>query len=343
MKKTKLSIIIPCYNSQDTVAETIGCFSKEFEGIALEDPDFNYEIIVVDDGSNDKTALEVERIGDAHITLLRKENSGVSDSRNYGLKHATGEYVWFFDSDDLLFENVGGKIYDYLKLSPDIIKFSSVTVDRKTYKNIESFNNVKNSTILYKGDYKDYLNNHKTGFSCWSMIVRREILIKHNILFETELSIGEDVLWNISIEKNCGDADTLVSNLNVVKYIVNSNSIVNTVNPISNYRYYNNSIQLYQNLYSIQSAEEYLSLTLQHFKGTTINQIISKFLSCKISITEIKKESVKIDRIICNENLNNRYSKVFKILSKNVLLMYLSQVLYRCVFLKYVKPHIARN
>lgn len=341
--KNKLSIIIPCYNSQETVAETIGCFYREFEKDNFAGADFNYEIIIVDDGSTDNTVSEIERIRDDHIILRIKENSGVSDSRNYGLRHATGEYVWFFDSDDLLFENVGKKIYDYLNLSPDIIKFSSVTVDCQTKKNIELFNNSNYSEIIFNGKYRDFLNHNTTGFSCWGVIIKRELLIKQDILFDTELSIGEDVLWNISIAKKCGYAEALISNLNVVKYIVNTNSIVNSVNPIANYRYYRNSLRLYNNLLSVQPAEEFLSQTLQHFKGTTINQIISKFLSCKMSINDVKKEIVTIDNIICYANSNNRYSKVFKMLAKNVLLMYFSQMLYRCVFLRYVKPYIARN
>ena len=343
MDRVKLSIIIPCYNSENTVTRTLDCLCKEFSRVEQEYPDFGYEIIIVNDGSTDNTIAEIQQVKNEHISLINKKNSGVSDTRNFGFKYSTGDYVWFFDSDDLIFEDVGNLLYEYMSARPDIIRFSSVTVDRITIKKMDAFDNTENSSVIFRGSYKDFLSKNKIGFSCWGMIIRRERLIEYNILFNSQLSIGEDVLWNFMVADRCADADMLVSNLRVVKYMVNDNSIVNTINPVANNKYYHDYLQLYDKLTSLQPCEEYMDLSLEHYKMTTFRQIITKFLSCKTQLYAIKVEITKINKIINDEKINNTYSKIFKILSKNILVMWFSQSLYRNLFLRFIKPYIGRN
>jgi glycosyltransferase involved in cell wall biosynthesis len=88
------SVVVPVYNRGCLIRETLdSVFAQEFE---------DYEVIVIDDGSTDKTVSVLREYGD-RITLLRQENKGPGVARNAGLKAADGEYVVFLDSDDYWF------------------------------------------------------------------------------------------------------------------------------------------------------------------------------------------------------------------------------------------------
>ena len=89
----KVSVIIPAYNAQRWLPETL-------ESVAGQDfPEM--EVIIVDDGSTDDTAALVTQNWPQH-TLIRTENWGVSHARNTGTAAATGEYIQYLDADDLL-------------------------------------------------------------------------------------------------------------------------------------------------------------------------------------------------------------------------------------------------
>ena len=105
----KISVIIPAYNSEMFLAETLDCLEKQ----TLKD----VQIIIVNDGSTDKTAEIIEEHAkkNSNILSLYQKNSGVSAARNNGINHAEGEYTVFLDSDDLLTPESLENIYNTLK------------------------------------------------------------------------------------------------------------------------------------------------------------------------------------------------------------------------------------
>jgi glycosyltransferase involved in cell wall biosynthesis len=93
MSLPKVSVIIPAYNAQSTIGKTIeSVFDQSYS---------NLEIIVINDGSTDQTPEILKKYGDK-ITLVSTENKGVSHARNLGIKYASGDYIQYLDSDDLL-------------------------------------------------------------------------------------------------------------------------------------------------------------------------------------------------------------------------------------------------
>jgi GT2 family glycosyltransferase len=88
----RVSVIIPNYNRASLIGETLNNMLRQ-----TRPPD---ELIVVDDGSTDESVDVIKRFGD-RVKLLRQANSGPGAARNLGFEHATGEFVQFFDSDDL--------------------------------------------------------------------------------------------------------------------------------------------------------------------------------------------------------------------------------------------------
>jgi len=112
MPNPKVSVVIPCYNGQRFIKESIeSVISQTYREL---------EIIVVDDGSTDQTAKIVVSIGDSRIKCLYTENKGVSSARNYGIKNSSGEFIALLDYDDLW---LPGKIEEQVReieRSPDI-------------------------------------------------------------------------------------------------------------------------------------------------------------------------------------------------------------------------------
>ena len=89
----QISIVIPAYNSEKTIGETIASVQQQ----SFTD----YEIIVIDDGSKDRTLEVVKNIKEPRLKLFAYENGGVATARNRGISHATGEFLSFLDADDL--------------------------------------------------------------------------------------------------------------------------------------------------------------------------------------------------------------------------------------------------
>lgn len=87
-----ISIIIPVYNKQDTIANTIqSIFDQSYQ---------NFEIVVVNDGSTDNSSEIVSSFYDPRIRLINQLNAGVSAARNNGIRKAKGELIAFIDADD---------------------------------------------------------------------------------------------------------------------------------------------------------------------------------------------------------------------------------------------------
>ena len=99
MRKKRLSIIIPIFNSEKYLCE---CLDS-----VLTCKNNDIEVILIDDGSTDNSynICKDYQKKDNRIVLLQQKNAGVSRARNHGLEVAKGEYIGFVDSDDLLDEN----------------------------------------------------------------------------------------------------------------------------------------------------------------------------------------------------------------------------------------------
>lgn len=103
VQEKSISIVIPLYNSETTIRQTVVS--------VLESSYQPLEVIVVDDGSTDHS---IDRISDLNITLLKNEiNQGVSDTRNRGARHATGDILIFVDSDVCVLKDTFLRMLDY--------------------------------------------------------------------------------------------------------------------------------------------------------------------------------------------------------------------------------------
>lgn len=88
-----ISIVIPAYNAERTILETVASVQNQTF--------YDFEIIVIDDGSKDRTLELLHSVVDDRVNIFSYENGGTSVARNRGLSHATGNFIAFLDADDL--------------------------------------------------------------------------------------------------------------------------------------------------------------------------------------------------------------------------------------------------
>lgn len=132
-----LSIIIPVYKVEDYVQDCLeSVFSQIPEGV---------EVIIVNDGSPDRSMEIIRRefatwILSGVIIILEQENKGPGGARNLGLSQASGRYIGFLDSDDILLDGFFDELIDRLKLGvADVIEFGFIRFKDKSKPNISDF------------------------------------------------------------------------------------------------------------------------------------------------------------------------------------------------------------
>lgn len=108
----KFSIIVPVYNVERYIGKCLSSIVKQTYK--------DYEIIVVNDGTKDNSMKVVQKYP---VKIVNQKNQGLSVARNTGVKHATGEYLLFLDSDDYIEKDLLKKIEKSLKNAPDLVRF----------------------------------------------------------------------------------------------------------------------------------------------------------------------------------------------------------------------------
>jgi glycosyltransferase involved in cell wall biosynthesis len=126
----EISVIIPIYNVEDYLYECINhIVNQSFKDI---------EIICINDGSTDKSMDILNQFKDNRINIITQENKGLGASRNVGIKHAKGKYVYFMDADDYLELTALEELYVLCeKLNTDFIMFKLKNFDDITKEIIE--------------------------------------------------------------------------------------------------------------------------------------------------------------------------------------------------------------
>lgn len=176
----KLSIIVPVYNVEPYIRP---CFESIFKQ-GLDEND--YEVIIVNDGSTDKSMEMIADIISQHIniTVINQENQGLSVARNKGIAKAKGEYILMPDSDDLLIENsmkpLLEKTIDY---HADLVVADFLKMTNDEIKNLRTIQQM-DFTIQEKTGEKLFLedfNQHECFV--WRTLYKRSFLSEKNIHF----------------------------------------------------------------------------------------------------------------------------------------------------------------
>lgn len=178
MDSYQVSIIIPVYNSEETIVRCIlSAIRQTHEKI---------EIICINDGSTDRSLTSLQALADIdrRIVVISQSNGGVSSARNAGLDVATGDFVIFLDSDDYLEPTL---VADFLEeVSPEL-DFLMEIGNRKPKKEI-----VRDYRKFIAWGLRNSLLNPP-----WGKLYRRRIIEENRIRFREGVSLGEDLLFNV--------------------------------------------------------------------------------------------------------------------------------------------------
>lgn len=176
----KISVIVPVYNVEDYIQECINSILKQSFT--------EYEVILVDDGSQDKSISLIKNIIDSNenIKLITKKNGGLSSARNYGLKVARGEYVIFIDSDDFIEEHFLENLYLTAKENNlDVALGGYKKLYRnKTLKVIDRVSDLYNLGVVTGKEFlynELILNDYR--MEVWCNLYKREFLMENNLKF----------------------------------------------------------------------------------------------------------------------------------------------------------------
>lgn len=189
----KVSIIVPVYNSARTIKKCIDSVVNQSYN--------DWQLILINDGSTDDTKKIIESYNDVRIKLVNQDNEGVSASRNRGILEADGEYIIFLDSDDSLTVNACETFVEGMKNSDYCISGYRFTGDLNFYRN---FNDIPVNEGIYSiNDFENifpYL--YAVGYinAPWAKCFKKELI---KTLFDTNISIGEDLLFNLAYLNNC--------------------------------------------------------------------------------------------------------------------------------------------
>ncbi|MBR4532297.1 glycosyltransferase family 2 protein [bacterium] len=178
MSEPKISIIIPVYNVEKYLAECLdSCINQTLKDI---------EIICVDDASPDNSIkiLEEYQQKDSRIKILRHEtNKNLGAARNTGLANATGEYVWFVDSDDYIDTKACQILYDAIKeFDVDMLCFSALSFlninEKRKYFRPDSFQGVQINKVYHpKTNWKE-IKFYNLNVSACMYLTKRNVIQK---------------------------------------------------------------------------------------------------------------------------------------------------------------------
>ena len=178
----KLSIIIPAYNAEQYIKQCLdSILQNSKESLS------KTEIIVINDGSTDNTLKILESYNQhKNIKIHTTKNQGVSAARNLGISLAKGEWVTFIDADDTVNSNFSKVVSLVENSRSSFIIFSNYDIET-TDKKILTTQTLQSSMYLS---------------GPWSKVYNRQFLVKHKILFEKDILMGEDMLFNLEVIQN---------------------------------------------------------------------------------------------------------------------------------------------
>lgn len=197
-----ISIVIPVYNSEQYLEQCLDSIINQTFA--------DFEVLLINDGSTDKSGAICDKYAqnDNRIKVFHQENGGVSSARNWGIKNVRGEWITFVDSDDWIEEDYFAPIQKYL--FSDLILLSINRFDGNKITQHLSFENRNYDKMSFLDELPLYPNFPGP----WGKFFKSSIIKKNCIAFDTDISFGEDALFNLKYLKYC----TTISTASMGKY-----------------------------------------------------------------------------------------------------------------------------
>lgn len=215
------SIIIPLYNKENFIVKTIES--------ALAQTYQDFEIIIINDGSTDKSLEQVNQIIDSRISIFTIENQGVSHARNFGISKASANYMAFLDADDLWLPNHLESLKHLIETYPDCGLYASAYLKKLGKITLDS--HYLNIPQNWTGIVENYFESSLVSCIAWtSAVVVPKSVLENVGGFDEKITLGagEDIdLWMkiaLKYQVAFNNQVTAIYNLHADNRISNSNT-----------------------------------------------------------------------------------------------------------------------
>lgn len=310
-----ISVIIPVYNAERSLNY---CLNSLVSQNCLE-----LEIILVDDGSQDQSGRICDEYAqkDARIKVIHKKNEGVSIARNTGVLSATGKYIIFIDSDDYIADDFFLKIHKVLNTEKEdafiwwgykkVFGYGArKSPDAFVLEEQEAVKKYKRQDFLLL--YQKWLLN-----SPCNKLYERKVIIENHIQMREELSLGEDLLFNLNYLDCVGEKNIVILNDPIYFYVIGDKE------SLSN-REYPERMDILKMLYKhvLTCAKKWgAEAGIRQFYSIYFEFLLTeleeafKVASADAYWTRIKRmncEMQKTEFVECVRNKNVKYSKIIE-------------------------------
>ena len=296
----KISIIVPFNNGKKYLERCLNNLNK------IEDDD--YEIILVDDFSKDKSEQIAKKYNNTKYFYTSEETTGVGNARNLGIEKASGKYIMFVDVDDTIEKDLFKNLEKYVNQDIDMIKYKmKIIKEKEFYVDGPIFEEINGEDAFNKLCFKDkYLD------SPCLYLIKKELFERTNLCFEKNVYHEDFGLIPLLL----ANAKTVVStDVYGYNYYQSENSIMRNEDYSKQIKKVNDKLFLYEQLKKKIGGMNLKQNTIENLLEYYTNSII-------LAIKDLRKE----DRIIYEKRikekglLKNIRVKSFKKMMKKMLL-----------------------
>lgn len=303
------SIIIPFYNIGETIIPLLESLKNQKYK--------NFELILVDDGSDDNSKSIVYRFKNefSDFKYILKKNGGTSSARNLGLSYANGEYILFADADDTYEEDALNIIFNSIKMnSSELICFDYYNLylggkKESALNLVEGKINLDVEKVITNFLNYNYINRFASAV--WNKVYKKNIIDKNKLEFNEDLVLGEDLFFNINYFCNVQCIDLI--DYKLYNYLQTENSIMRS--------YRKNNVELIKNYIPIL-FDLINSYNCENLEYLIHDFYISNFFG--IISNELKNKSYQNGK----NKIDDYCSQIDKFKKKNVLKMSIKNLVY---------------
>ena len=310
----KISVIIPVYNTEKYLRRC-------FDSVIAQDYK-NLEIVIINDGSEDNSEQIINEYKKKYpelISYYKKENSGVADTRNFGIEKAQGDYIMFLDSDDYIDKALLKTLEEYVNKNIDLIKFKlqRANEEGKTLEIVSGATFEK--TTGEDGFNKLYSTDVLLDSPC-VYLIKKELFVKNSLKFTVGTEHEDFGLVPFIIVL----AQTMVSiNFYGYYYVQSDNSITRNENYTKTIKKAYDALKHYDNAIILIEILNINKITKQNLKIYYTNAIILK--AKELHNDEQKKyiKEIKNRKMTKNIKIRNMKQLIKKILLTMNMKLYL--------------------
>ena len=217
----KVSIIIPVYNRENLIVETL-------ESVLMQEHR-NWECIIVDDGSSDETEKIVHffTTKDQRFTYHQRpvgSNKGANTCRNYGYYQSSGDYIKWLDSDDVLLADALKNQVEFFSHGADVV------VSKLAFTDFASQRKIKENNIISDNLIEDYFSG-KVAFYVSGPLWNRDFLNRQNILFDESITNLDD--WDFNLRMLYQNPKIIFNENVIIKYRIHEDSLSNEIQKLN--------------------------------------------------------------------------------------------------------------